>query len=144
MNLQMTSIPASEQKAFIGNFLLMLRVCEKSADRDHDAVLKNWVEGACRIWFRITGEKIDPKWVKSEAGEFSLGLNLEKIARKEQADALHMYWLLVSSCDSEADNQQDDELKPKIVDWYEQWNRITGSENQPRWIARSKHKEKTT
>lgn len=142
MTTQTTSIPSIEQKSFIANYLLMLRSCEVAAERDRDIILKRWVEGGFRIWYRMTGQKIDPKWVKTEPGQSCSGPNLEKIAKKEQADALHMYWLLMTSCDNDADNNDDAELKPKVVEWYEQWNRITGAHNEPGWVTRAKQKEK--
>lgn len=133
---QVKSIAGSKHKDFIDSYLVMLRACEKIAHRDRDVILKNWVEGGARVWKRMTGQAISLVW--ADAGMPSPTLvSTDKVPKKDQEDALHLFWVLMGSCETDADDNDDSDLKSLVEAWYKQWNGITFSTNSPTWVTRA-------
>lgn len=69
---QYETIAKDEQSNMLGSFWTMLRECdstvERSKDRDgHYAqpILKHHVEGWYRQWNRVTGDNLQPSWIRN-------------------------------------------------------------------------------
>lgn len=63
-------------------------------------------------------------------------MQLETIAKSEQKDFISSFWTLLQEAETKADNDDDKVLKHWVEQFYHQWNRVTGSDQKPRWIRR--------
>lgn len=64
-------------------------------------------------------------------------INLSKIPAGMQPDIISSFWTMMRECESKADNDRDPILKLWVEGWYRQWNRMTGSVQQPIWMTRA-------
>lgn len=65
--VQLSTIKKSDQENVIHVMWILMGECERQADNDNDPVLKVQVEGAYRLWNKVTGDDARPRWVKREA-----------------------------------------------------------------------------
>lgn len=63
-------------------------------------------------------------------------MQLDEIPKSEQKDFIASFWSMLRECETKADNDNDPLLKRWVESYYMQWNRITGAESRPIWIAR--------
>ena len=61
---------------------------------------------------------------------------LENIPRSMHRDVIHSYWTMMMELMSQADNQEDTVLKVQVEGYFRQWNRMTGSNDKPKWMTR--------
>lgn len=61
-------------------------------------------------------------------------MNLTTVPQAEQEAALGTFWTMLQECEGKADDNGDPVLRHWVVQWYEQWNRITGDTKAPRWL----------
>lgn len=132
----LTTIAPSQHANVIASYWQMMRECERFAQARRDIVLKHWVEGAYRLWNRITGHDLFPSWSQAPVPS-GQPQQMRKIAKADQADTLHMFWLLMSSCDNEADNYPDAVLRAQVAGWYTLWNLVAEANNEPSWVRRA-------
>jgi hypothetical protein len=64
------------------------------------------------------------------------GVNLTKIPASEQEGVLSSFWTMLRDCESRADSTNDPVGRHLVSEWYKQWNRITGQNHVPAWVAR--------
>ena len=66
------------------------------------------------------------------------------IAREDQENALHCFWVMMSELDNVVDNGgcKDAVLKKQVEGFYRLWNKMTGSDNKPQWVLREEQKAK--
>lgn len=67
-----------------------------------------------------------------------------KIPRKEFSNVMTSFWTMMKECESVADNENDPVLKHQVEGWHRQWNMLTDSDNEPRWVTRNKVKDAAT
>jgi hypothetical protein len=67
---------------------------------------------------------------------------MTKIPDNEQESLLANFWTMLQECESYADEGSEPVLKVEVVQWYEQWNRITGDSKVPRWVARERERSR--
>lgn len=63
INLDLHSIPESEQENVLSIYWQLLGECEALADNENDAMLQRLVEGAFRQWNVVTGQDHVPRWI---------------------------------------------------------------------------------
>ena len=56
------------------------------------------------------------------------------IPEDEQQNVLDNFWLMMRECETKAECNNDVVLKHWVEQWYQIWNRLTGSSNKPRWL----------
>ena len=61
-------------------------------------------------------------------------MQMEKIAKKDQANALHCYWVMMKECESQAQNNEDIILMIQVEGFFRLWNKKTGDNQTPLWI----------
>lgn len=66
------------------------------------------------------------------------GVNLTKIPASEQEGVLASFWSMLRECESRADAEKDAVGRHLVSEWYKQWNRITGQQHVPAWVARER------
>lgn len=144
----LANIVTSEHANVIACYWQMMHECERFAQARRDIVLKHWVEDAYRLWHRITGQELFARWSTAPTPS---GLpqqpqqpqQMGKIVKADQADTLHMFWLLMSSCDNEADSYPDAILRAQVAGWYTLWNLVAEADNEPSWVQRAKQFKET-
>lgn len=57
----------------------------------------------------------------------------KSISLDEQENLMNSFWSMLKECESKADNDNDVVLKHWVEQWYQQWNRIQGGDQIPRW-----------
>lgn len=62
-------------------------------------------------------------------------MQLKTIAPKEQEDAISSFWTMLQECEGKAKDGNDAVLRHWVEGWYRQWNRITGDNKVPQWVA---------
>lgn len=68
-----------------------------------------------------------------------------KLPKKEHENVMSSFWTMLRECDSKADEDNDPILKLWVSQWYNQYNRICGTNAKPTWVVREETlKEKQT
>jgi hypothetical protein len=65
---------------------------------------------------------------------------LETIKKSEQPGMISSFWSMLQELESRAENALDKHL---VESYYSQWNRITGSEQSPRWVKDASKNSRT-
>lgn len=50
-----------------------------------------------------------------------------------QKDLIDSFWTMLQELEDHANNEDDRVLKHQVEGWYRQWNRMTNSNQSPRW-----------
>jgi hypothetical protein len=65
-------------------------------------------------------------------------VQMTEIPANEQENVLSSFWTMLQECESKADDGKNAVLRHWVVQWYAQWNRITGDSKEPRFVTRSR------
>lgn len=60
------------------------------------------------------------------------------IPANEQENVLSCFWAMLQECESKAESENSTFLKTRVVQWYAQWNAVTGDSIEPRFIVRER------
>jgi len=60
-------------------------------------------------------------------------VELNKIKRSMHKDVIHSFWLMMTTIETQANNEKDAVLMHWVECWYKQWNRMTGDNKSPQW-----------
>lgn len=136
----MNHIESADQPAFIASFWSMLNACETLAADNGDMILKIWVSQWHAQFGRLTNQKSVPAWEVRPVSHkviASKPIQMLSVARDEQENALHSFWMLLTSLDNEIDDTVNSALKSQVKGWYEQWNGLTKDDKSPAWERRA-------
>jgi hypothetical protein len=70
-------------------------------------------------------------------------VQMTTIPADEQENVLASFWTMLQECESNADNENNPVLKHWVVQWYGQWNRITGDSKEPRFVTRERERSRS-
>jgi hypothetical protein len=58
------------------------------------------------------------------------------IPKSQHENFIYSFWVMMSECESKADNEDDRMLKHMVEGWFRQWNELNGTNLKPKWVTR--------
>ena len=62
-----------------------------------------------------------------------------KTYRKEQANVMESFWVMLRTCELQADDENDPLLKHRVEGLCNLWNSLTGHDHKLAWIRRAEN-----